>query len=59
MPDTPLHRHWFAFHRHPEWHGHCDLLPFDGIHLLYQYDHRCDRWHFHSPFRHRHTETGR
>lgn len=52
-----LHRHWFAFHRHPNWHGHCQhgylgkrLVPFE---------HSCDRWHFHGPFKHRHTATGR
>lgn len=86
-----LHRHWFAFHRHPKWHGHCptvvthpdapgtrlvgrdvggDVLSLPGgtysdIELRRYYgwrwhrEHSCLRWHFHLPFTHRHTETGR
>lgn len=52
-------RHWhpFAFHRHPDWHGHCVHLGelWDETHWL----HRCRRWHFHLSFSHRHTETPR
>jgi hypothetical protein len=55
VPDR--HRHWFALHRHPDWHGHCRgpwyrEYAFTAVHS-------CRRLHFHWPFTHRHTETDR
>lgn len=53
--EPPLHRHWLVFHRHPDWHGHCYTVdPYMDLR-----DHRCRRWHFHLPFKHRHTPSGR
>lgn len=64
MPDTPVpsaatetsHWHRFgAFHRHHDWHGHCVGSTYSAAYV----EHSCRRWHFHLPFTHRHTETGR
>lgn len=54
---TP-HRHWLTFHRHPDWHGHCPEVIL-GHPLRLSIRHSCHRWHFHLPFTHKHTETGR
>lgn len=55
------HRHRLVFHRHPDWHGHCPLEEFelDGVTYTDVNHWRCGRWHFHLPFKHRHTSSGR
>lgn len=59
-----LHRHGFVHHVHPDWHGHCRHNP--GLRLgvrwwvlLWPFTKPCNRVHWHWPYRHRHTESGR